>query len=123
MTEQINPQIGQIESLFKEAVWDAAVESALASLFVAAPWMNTWPLRGIVRGLTLMLTNRIFSLLRLVIDLQVIQLLNSEHKQAFAREAVKLRIIAIDKGLNSPEYKRAKEDAKASLSRFIQFAH
>lgn len=123
MTEQVNPQIGQIENLFKETVWDAGVEAALTSLFVAAPWMNVWPLRSIVRGLTLMLTNRLFSMLRLVIDLQVIQLLNSEHKQAFAREAVKLRIIAIDKGLNSPEYKRAKEDAKASLSRFIQFAH
>lgn len=97
------------------------IEAELVSLCAANPWMSVWPVRQILNGIAQMVTNKIFGKLRLVVDMGAISFVNQEHKAAFDKAAVTLKIIAQDKGIESDEYKRAREDAKTALSRFLRY--
>ena len=121
MTNNANPVLGQIEDLFKDLVWDSLVKSALTALFVAVPGLAVWPLGMIIRWVVNRYAGQLFQLLRLVVDLKVIAFVNYEHKRAFDNAAVKLKIIALDQGIDSDEFKKARENAKASLAKFVTF--
>lgn len=121
MTENANPGLGIGEGLFKDLFWDLSVQAALTALFAYVPVLNVWPLRGIVTGIITLFTDKMYSLMKLLIDVTAIKFTNGEHQRAFDSAAVKLKIIAHDRGIDSDEFRKAREDAKASLSRFVRF--
>lgn len=123
MTDQINPTLNTAESLFKDTVWGAVKEAGLAALFVAIPGFNIWPLRPIIKFIVEKFSDQLFEAMRLVLDLQIISLQNSANKNAFDHAAVKLRVLALEKGIDSPEFKQAREDAKKELSKYVYFPH
>lgn len=112
MTTIVTPSIGRAEDLFKSFVWDNIVTAALTSL-----GLNFWPLNSILR----FISTKIFDQIRLAFDLSAIVFLNQLHKDAFDREMVKLKIVAVDHGIDSEEFKKAKEDAKAVLAKFVAY--
>jgi len=121
VTTQVNPELGKAESIFKALIWDSVFEAEMIALFSAAPYLNFWPVNSIIRGLLKLGTDQLFSALQLFVDTQTIALVNAEHQRAFDKATVALKIIAKDKGIDSPEFKKAKENAKVALSRFVRF--
>jgi hypothetical protein len=116
------PALAQAQSLFKNLVWDNIVNSVLASLFVAAPWMKVWPIGPIVTALVKKLTDKVYAGISLFIDLQAIVLVNQAARAEYEREVTRLRIIAIDHGPDHPAFKEARDAAKASLAKFVSFS-
>jgi hypothetical protein len=110
-----------LEELFKNAVWDNLVAAGLSALFLELPWLAVWPLGPVIRVITKTFSDKLFAALQLLVDLQAITFQNTASKKAFENEAVKLKIIAMDKGINSPEFQKAKEDAKIALSKMVRF--
>ena len=121
MTESAYPSLTRFEEIFKELVWNNAIDAALAALFAYCPYLNVPPLRQIINGLTKLIANTFFTYLRLVVDLSAIKLVNAEHQTAFDSASVRLRIISYNKGINSPEFLKAKEEAKIALAKFVRF--
>lgn len=112
MTDQASPQIKQAEDVFKSLAWDTLVTTGLDELN-----LDFWPINVIIR----FFTTKLYEQLRLQFDLGAIAFLNAEHKAAFDKADVTLKIIASDKGIDSDDYKRAKENAKIALSKFERF--
>lgn len=112
MSEIANPTLGKAEDLFKSFVWTPFIDGLLTQ-----HGLNWWPLSAMAR----LLTDKIFEKLRLIVDLGAISFVNKEHEKAFNTESVKLHIIAKAKGLDSPEYREAKERAKDALGSFVRY--
>lgn len=120
MTEVVTPGLGRIEDLLEDLVWDNLVEAALAALAVAAPWTK-WPIVGpVVRYIVRRIADKLFSLARLTFDFQAIRFLDNKAQREFDTAAVKLKIIAYKRGVESEEFKKAREDAKAAFAEFVR---
>lgn len=122
MTTSVNPSLETAESLFKELVWDSIVKAATQACFVAIPMLGAWPLRSIVTWIIGQFSNQMFKAAKLTLDLQAIGFINAAHKRAFDSAMVTLKIIAHDKGVESDDFKKAKENAKAALSEFTRYS-
>jgi hypothetical protein len=122
MTNSVNTSLDFAEKLFKELVWDNLIKIGLLALFADAPVFAIWPLRQIVTTLVSVLSEKLFSALKTVTDVTAIPLINSQHQRAFDAASVKLKIIAHDKGIDSDEFKKAREDAKVALAQFVRFS-
>jgi hypothetical protein len=121
MGDGVNPTLDYASGLFKDLVWDSLVEVLLTKLYASAPFLVVWPLSSITRGLVEMCSNKLFAILKLTIDLQAVVLLNEHHKKEFSDAVIKLKLLAKEQGLGSSDYKKAKEDAKEKLARYVHF--
>lgn len=121
MTETINPTLTKIEDLFKTLVWDNAINAFLTWLFTAAPWLNIWPLKPIVAGVTNLILNKFYGFMVLFADLKAAKIINENHRRSFEKASVVLALIARDKGIESEEYKNARNDAKEHFKSLIVY--
>jgi hypothetical protein len=112
MTTEVNSTISRGEDHFKSLVWDSMVRSALISA-----GLNFWPVNIFLS----MFTDLIFGKLRLGFDLGSIAFINAQHKSAYDKASVTLKVIAYDKGEDSDEYKKARAAALSALSGFVRF--
>lgn len=116
-----NPSLEAAEQAFKSLVWDTAVQAGLTYLFAAAPYLNIWPLRQIIVGLANLVSSQLFEGVKLSVDLQAIRLINGQAQKQFEAAQLRLRLIAMQKGADSKQFKEATEDAKRALSDFLRF--
>jgi hypothetical protein len=63
----------------------------------------------------------LFEILRLVIDLKVIKFVNDRNQADFERQVVTLRALARGYGVDSPQFRKAKDDAKAAFAKFVRY--
>jgi uncharacterized protein (DUF2342 family) len=108
--------------VFKDLVWGAMVAAAKSALFAAVPWLAWGPL-GVFLGWVIgMAADYLYDAVKMAIDLKLIVFKNEEHRKAFDAASVKLKIIAGGKGIDSPEFKEAREEHKKRLAEFVRWA-
>jgi hypothetical protein len=106
---------------FKAAVWDNIVKAALGRLFVFLPILGWGPIGFVVSWVVTHFTNQLYDLLKEAIQMEAIALRNESHRKAYERASVVLKVIALDKGINSPEFQKARDEHKRSLTQLIRF--
>jgi hypothetical protein len=121
MTEVANPTLGKIEDAIEKFGLDALLLVGLNALFTAVPWLSKWPLGPFIRKMVEFLSEKLFAAIRLVIDLRVIKFINDKNQAAFDRSVVTLKAIARGYGIESEEFKKARENAKANFADFVRF--
>jgi hypothetical protein len=121
MTTQINKPIATAEDLFKNLIWDSAVKAGENALFAAAPWLAIWPIGPVLTFALGYFSGQLFDGIRTAVDMEAIVLLNDAHKTQFADASLKLKVIAEESGVDSPEFKEARNAAAQSLSQFVRF--
>ena len=121
MTTSANPALGKVEDAVEQLGLFALTQVGLTALFTVVPVLGVWPLGSIIRGLTKMLAEKLFAYIRLVIDLKVIRFVNDQNQATFEREVLKLKVLARGYGMDSEEFKKGRESAKAALSNFVRF--
>ena len=112
----------EIEQLFKSLVWDNLIKAAIKKVFMAVPFLAMGPLGKITVYLLTKFADKLYDVLHEQIDLQVIVFKNYRLRKEFDRASVKLKIIAKSKGIESNEFKDARELHKKRLSDFVRFA-
>lgn len=112
MPDSVNQTLTTAQNIFKDLVWDSAV----TAIKIEAPWMNI-PVIGWIVDLGFSVMWRFFVLF---VDVTSIKLLNSVHQSAYEKASIKLALYEKDYGLDSKEYKDAKESAKIAMSNFTR---
>lgn len=107
--------------IFKKLVWDSLIKFALQQLFLAVPLLGWGPIGYVVTWIATYFTDKLFVALKLAVDLEMIVLRNEEHKREYTLAALDLKHIIKEKGLNSPEFKKAREKHQEALARFVRF--
>lgn len=108
-------------SLFKDLVWGGVTKLVTSELITLIPFLGLGPM-GLVTGVIVSIVmNMVFNILQGIYDFEAIGITNEVHRKAFEDASVSLKIIAKEKGIDSPEFSAAREKHRAALSTFIQF--
>lgn len=121
MTTSAFPDLTKAEQVFKALIWDNEVTAAEAALFADVPWLGVWPLGPILRYLIEHYSDRLYASIEIHLDTAAIKFVNQEHQRAYDAASERLGVIAHDDGVESPEFQKARDDAKAALSQFVHF--
>lgn len=111
-----------MDDVFKELIWSAIKKAALAALFKAVPWLAWGPLGVAVGFVVGLAADYLYDAIKMTIDLKMIVFKNDQLRRAYDDASAKLAIIAHGKGIDSPEFKSAREEHKKKLSEFVKFA-
>lgn len=111
----------KFQAMFKDLVWDNAVEALRVIIFTRAPYLNFWPVKQIISAILTSFSDKLYSSIVLVADISLIKFKNEQHKRQFEAESIRLAVIAQNKGIDSQEFKDARQAAKIALSRFTRF--
>jgi hypothetical protein len=114
------PALTTAEQIFKDLVWTPAILAGETWLEAEVPALNLPGLKQLDEEAIKALSNWLFSQVVLVIDIETIQLVNSEHQSAYDKASEALAVIAEENGVKSDEYKKAQSAALAELSRFTR---
>lgn len=112
MTTEVNPTLGKIEDVIKKVAFDSVVKGALIYY-----GLDFWPVNLMIS----MITDKMWEFMREGFDVAAIKWINDGQKAAHDKSSVVLRIIAHDKGIDSEEFKKAKENAREAMDRFFTY--
>ncbi len=114
------PELVSAEELFKGGVWDTLVDLGLAALFAEAPYLNIPILRDGIKWLIRKFTDAMFTFFQEFVNLKYVFLHNLGMQKKFTEHALALKGLAIEKGLDSKEYKDAREEHKKALAEKVR---
>lgn len=108
--------------LFKDLVWDNLVEAALAALFVKVPVLAWGPLGAIIKFAATKFTDYLYAGMKMFIVVEAIPLRNKLLHKKYTEAAIKLKTIAKTTGIESDEFRKARNEDKKRLSDLVRFA-
>lgn len=109
------------EQVFKDLLWTPGIRAGELALEGAVPFL-AFPVINAIEDVVIdAISDYLFNQFITLIDVTAIKLVNAAHQAAFDRASITLKIIAHDKGIDSPEFQKAREDAKLALSQFVRF--
>jgi hypothetical protein len=114
------PPLTAIEDAFKSLVWDVGVSAVLT--YYLGGWLSIPVVGTVTKFILTTITDGVFAAVRMVVDIEAVVLVNAQHKAEYQDASIKLAVIAHDKGINSPEFKAERENAKVSLAKFVSFS-
>lgn len=121
MTETAYPELDRVQEIFHVLIWNNIVEATLTVFFIKYPFLKVWPVESIIRYLVRRWSNELYGVAKLTMDVTSIRLVNAIHLAEYEKASIRLKIIAIDRGIDSDEFKKAREAYRISLSKFTRF--
>lgn len=107
--------------LFKDLIWSAVIKAATQALIKAIPFLAMGPMPMIVGVIVGIVGDFLYAQLKDVYSFHSISIVNEQHRKEFDSASLKLKLIARDKGIDSDEFKTAREAQREALSRFVRF--
>ncbi len=104
---------------FRELVWDNLVAAALSSLYAAHPILGWGPIRMLIEYVVDRFGDALYGVLKEFMNLREIAFNKAEDRALFDKASVTLLILEREKGLESKEYKNAREHGKQTLAKVI----
>lgn len=112
-----------LNGLFKDLIFDNVVKIAIQRLLLKVPLLAWGPIGYFVTiGLT-RFAEVLFEVMDEMLDLKGIALNKYNLRDKYLESALTLNQIAIEKGINSEEFKKARQNDMDKFSRFIRFNH
>lgn len=109
------------QQVFHDLIWLPMIQAGEKYIEAEVPVLALPIIKQLDEATIKALTDWAFSQLCLVIDIEAIQLVNSAHQTAYDTASLQLRVVAIDKGVQSAEYNASLTAALAALSAFGHF--
>ena len=117
MSNTVIPILTKAELIFKDLVWDRAVEAAVSALFSWVPFLVPF-----MTALIKKFTDKLFEFLRLWLDLSIIGPREEKKRAEYARSQLELQLIIDQKGQDSDAYRLARDRAKERLALHSRYA-
>jgi hypothetical protein len=122
MTTDVNPVLTEIETIFKNLIWNPMLVAGENWLEVQFPLFNLPVVKQLEEGVLGAITDAIYTTLIKLVDITAIKLLDPVHQTAYESASEQLVIIATESGVNSDAYKTAEAQALAALSKFTKLS-
>lgn len=119
----VNPILGYSQKIFKALVWEPLVEAGLVYCETQAPFLAVPIVKQVFEMSVRAFSEKAFKAVVLVVDIKAIQLLSEAHQRAYDEASLKLMVLAVDYGIDSDQFKKERENAKAALSKFTNVSH
>ena len=124
MTTSATPALSIAETIFKEVVWNPMIKAGevwLAGAEAAIPILDLPIFQSLEDAEIEKLTDALFNLICLSVDVETIELLNPARQSAYESSSEALKLIADEKGTESDAYKQALSDAITAQVKLTSF--
>lgn len=105
---------------FKELAWDIVVRQALAKL-LSLPLLGWWPLSEFITWIVLRYSEELYTLIKKFINTSLIVFRNQKFQDAYAQASIRLKRTALSHGIESLEFRKARDEDKKALSDIVRF--
>lgn len=105
---------------FKELAWDLVVRKALAKV-LSLPFLGWWPINEAVTWIVLRYSEELYALVKTFINTSLIIFRNRQFQESYAQASLHLKKTAMVYGIDSVEFRKARDDDKEALSRLVMF--
>lgn len=120
MSESVNKTLSDAEKIFKDLLWDVGVTALKTYLRGLVSFLN-WPIVSrVFEAIVLKASEWLFDIIVTTIDVDYIRITDPLHRATYDSAQLKLKLIAHSKGIDSDEFKKARDEARASLSTFVR---
>lgn len=106
---------------FKTLVFDRLVDLAIAQIIGLAPFLAFGPIAFIIRKVVVYITDKLYAGLQETINFQYVLLKNAQLHKAYVDASANIRDIAKAKGIDSPEFRKARDEHKIALAKFVRY--
>lgn len=113
--------------LFKDLVWDTALEALTGAIAGALPGWLSW-LAPIGIGMLVSFTDKFYSTLKLIVDMENVRIKNEDLRKQYSVASVQLRLLIESQNLdteeklkNSEAFQNARKAHRAALKKLAQF--
>ncbi len=110
-----------MNDIFKSLIWDALIKLALTQLFKAIPFLGWGPIGWIVSMIAVYFGNKLYDVVEMFINFKMIIFNNEKLHREYVDASINLKNLAEINGIDSEEFKDAREKHKKSLSALIRF--
>lgn len=121
MADTAFPALTSAELAFRDLIWKPAIKAGEKYLETQVPFFQLPIIEQLEEAAVEEILDWAFDQIRMVIDVGAIRIVNAAHEAAFQHESVALKIIAQEKGPNSPEYQEERKRAEAALDKFLSY--
>lgn len=106
--------------LFKDLLWENILKGAVERMLSRYPILGWGPVSWFVTFLIGEFADALYLILKEWFDLEAIAIKKRDLRLAFDRAGVECKIIARSHGIESPEFRKARDEHKADLSKFVR---
>jgi len=121
MTTVASITLSTAEDIFYNLVWRPAIALGETALETAIPSLALPVVKQLDEAAISAISDYIYSKICLLIDIESIQFLNSDHQSAYDEACLRLKVVETEKGIDSPEYQIALEDEAIAFKKFVSF--
>lgn len=101
--------IDSVSPIFKSLVWDVMIKSAVGKAIALLALSPTGFVANIVATLLIKFSDWLYPIFEKAIKVGEIKLSNEIHQRAYEKAQYKLKVIAIEKGIDSDEFKKQRD--------------
>lgn len=94
---------------------------AVSRLIIAIPFLGWGPMGLITQWVVGIVAEAIWNALDLAIDMTLIPIKNQGLKREYEAASLRLKIVAENQGIDSPEFEEARNEEHARLANFVRF--
>lgn len=121
MTVQVNPALSEIESIFKNVVWDPLFAAGETWLIAEVPALKLPILSTLEHATIQEISDYTFGLVKEFIDIEYIVLKDNHAQKIYTGAVVSLKALALQKGIDSDDFKKARDQARDDFAQFILY--
>jgi hypothetical protein len=110
-----------ISPVFKSLVWDVMIKSAIGKMVALFALSPTGIVATILSGVVLKIADQLYPVFEKTVKVGEIKLSNEIHQKIYDIANYKLKIIAIEKGINSDEFKKQRDIEHNKLLNAVTF--
>lgn len=111
----------ELSDLFKSMVWDILLKKAISKMMVSLVISPTGFLGVLLTKIIIAIADRLYPIIIEFVKIESIILTDEVHQKGFERAQLKLKVIALEKGINSQEFKDARKKEQDALLKLIKF--
>lgn len=120
--KQIQTEGVDLTPILKDVIWAALVKLATARLIAALPFLGWGPMGWITGAIVGIVGAAVYDAMAEAFKLEMIEFKNEKFQREYDTAAVKLKIVAKNHGIDSPEFKAERKKNVEALSKLISFA-
>ena len=123
MSTSVFQNLTDAEQIFKDLIFMPMIMAGEIWLESSLPALALPVIKQIDEAFIMAFADALFQQIVMLIDITAIKLINGELQTAWDTASFKLRVIAQEHGIKSPEYIAARENAKIEFSKFTNISH
>ena len=116
-TQLLNSSVDAV----KELIWSVYVKKAMGQIFIAVPFLGWPPFALLINHLILTFSDYLYESLKAFLSEEMILFKNKQAQEQFSKSALILNQIAKSKGIDSQEFREARNENKKLLENLIRY--